>query len=147
LAALALIALVVTGGVSVYWAFATRTDGGTSYIGFTLTLTKTTSQIPVPKGDVLVIIPPGVNTNSTLSFEPLNLKLVLGVNSTILFYNQDTTEHIIESLQWPNGTIGFDIFLIQGRMATLQLNSTGFYKYNFELTPAGENGTATVVAA
>jgi len=146
MASLALVALVAAGGVSVYYAFATRADGGLSYTGFTVTLTRSTSTFAVPKGDVLVTIPYGVNTNSHLSFEPLNLRLVLGVNSTIYFYNEDTTEHIIESLQWPGGSTGFDVFLIQGKTATLQLNTTGVYLYNFELTPAGENGTITVVS-
>jgi hypothetical protein len=136
-----------------YYAFSMRTAGGLSYTGFTLTLTSsTTSQISVPSGDVVVVIPYGVSANSTLSFAPLNLKLVLGVNSTILFENQDTTEHIIESTVWPTGPNSFDVSLIQGKAATVQLNASGLYVYNFEPgapgtpTPARENGTITVVS-
>jgi plastocyanin len=145
-AAVAMIAILVTGGVSAYYAFALRTNGGAPHSGFSVSLTTSNTQTSVPTGDVLVVIPPGVNANSKLSFEPLNLKLVLGVNSTILFYNEDTVEHIVESIQWPSNTSGFDFFLIQGKTATLQLNATGFYEYNFEIDPAGYNGTATVVA-
>jgi hypothetical protein len=152
MASLALVALIATGGFSMYYAFSTRTAGGLSYTGFTLTLTSTPSQTSVSSGDPIVVIPYGINTNSTLSFTPLNLNVVLGVNSTIIFENQDTTEHILESTAWPSGPNSFDISLIQGKTATVQLNATGLYVYNFEPgapgtpSPTRENGTITVAS-
>jgi hypothetical protein len=146
IAAIALILLIVAGGASVFYAFATRNDGGPSNSGFTLDLTSTTTQVTVPKGDVEVIIPQGITTSSSVTFEPLNIKVQVGVNNTIFFYNEDNTDLYITSVVWP-GPLGFSEQLGPGQYGTIQLNTTGFYAYNFELKPyAALNGTISVVA-
>ncbi len=146
LGGLILVAMLAVGGASAYYAYSTLGDGGAPHSGFELTLTRSTPQISVPKGDVLVVIPLGITSNAGVTFQPQNVKLVLGVNSTILFDNQDTTEHIIESAQWPAGTPGFDLWLVQGHTGTIKFNSTGYYAMNFLLVAAGQNFTATVVS-
>jgi len=145
-AAILLIVLLVTGGYSVYYAFSQRNASGVANSGFSLTLTTSTSRLDIPPGAVLVVIPAGVNSDPQLSFEPRDITLVLGVNSSIFFYNEDTKEHIVQSLVWPTNSSGFNIWLIQGQTATLKLNVTGLYQYNFELQPAARNGTIVVLA-
>ncbi len=147
LGSLILIALLAVSSASAYYAFSTREDGGAPHSGFEVTLTRGTPHLNVPKGDVLVVIPLGITSNTGVTFQPQNVKLVLGVNSTILFENQDTTEHVIESVQWPAGTPGFDLWLIQGQTGTVKFNSTGYYVMNFLLVAAGQNFTATVVTS
>jgi len=139
-----LVVLIAVGGYSAYFAFETRNQGGAPFSGFSVTLSNTNTPLNVPKGDVLVVIPSGINTNPNLTFQPSNIFVVLGVNSTILFDNQDTREHIIESLQWPAAGQPIDLWLIQGQSGTVQLNATGTYVYNFELNPVDQNGTITV---
>lgn len=145
LTALALIALMVAASYSAYFAYETRVQGGISYSGYSVTLTKSTVHLDVPKGAVLVVIPQGIGSNSKLTFEPQYLFLVIGVNNTILFDNQDTTEHIIQSVQWPAGGQPIDVWLVQGETSLVKLNTTGTYVYNFELNPIPENATITVV--
>jgi plastocyanin len=145
-AAIALILLIVSGGASVYYAFATRNAGGPSNSGFTLDLTSTIIQVTVPKGDVEVVIPHGITNSSSVTFEPLNIKVQVGVNNTIFFYNEDNSDIYITSVVWP-GSLGFSEQLGPGQYGTVQLNTTGFYAYNFELKPyAALNGTISVVA-
>jgi hypothetical protein len=144
---LAMVALLAVTGASVYFAYSTLGNGGAPHTGFEVALTTSTTHVDVPKGDVLVVIPPGITASSKVTFQPQNVKLVLGVNSTVFFDNQDTTEHIIESTQWPAGTPGFTLWLVQGQTGTIKFNSTGYYAMNFELVAASQNFTATVVSA
>lgn len=144
--ALGICGVLVLGAASVYYAYSTRLNGGAAYSGFSFSLTESTSHISVPKGDVLVVIPTGIDSNPAVGFEPANVKVVLGVNNTVFFDNQDSTEHIIQSYSWPNGTSGFDLWLTAGQTGTIEFNATGTYVYNFELTEAANNGTVTVVA-
>jgi hypothetical protein len=145
MSALGLVALIALGSYSAYYAFETRTNGGASYSGFTVTLTTSNTNLKLPKGEVLVVIPQGINNNTQLTFQPANLFLVLGVNSTVFFYNQDSTEHVIQSVQWPLQGQPFDLWLPQGQNGTVHLYAAGTYVYNFEQNPVGENGTITVL--
>lgn len=144
---LLLVAMIAVSGAFFYYSYSQKDDGGNPGSGFTYTLTHSTTSIHVPKGDVLVVIPLGANENSNLSFKPENLNLELGVNSTILFYDNDTYEHIIQSVQWPSGVLGFQVYVLPHETASLELNATGFYAYNFEIgAPLDDNGTFTVVS-
>ena len=145
LATIGLIAMIAAASYSAYFAYQTRGQGGAPFSGFSATISQSNSSLTVQKGEVLVIIPNGANANPKLTFQPQNIYVVLGVNSTILFQNQDTREHIIQSIQWPAGGQPFDLWLIQGKSGTVQLNTTGIYVYNFELNPSDYNATITVV--
>lgn len=145
--AIGLCAMVVLGGASAYFAYSTRLNGGAPYSGFEVTLTRSTTHIVLPKGDSLVVIPMGIDSSSSTGFQPSNLKVALGVNNTILFVNEDSTEHIVQPIVWPAGSPGWDLWLVQGANATVTLNATGTYIYNFELTQSPTNGTITVVSA
>ena len=46
-------------------------------------------------GGVTVDIPAGTGSNDALNYAPSSLKVVLGVNSTVTFVNQDTTTHTV----------------------------------------------------
>jgi hypothetical protein len=144
--ALGLIALLAVGGYSAYFAFSTRLNGGSSFTGFQVTLTRPPVHVSVPKGDVLVVIPDGIQNNPASGFQPPNVKVELGVNNTILFANEDNNIHIVQSFAWPAGIIGFDVWLTPGATGTLRMNVTGTYVYNFELVKAAHNGTITVVS-
>lgn len=142
---LALVSTLIVASAAGYYAFSERYNGGNPGSLFTYTLTHSTTQVVVPKGDTLIVIPLGMNNNPNETFKPLDVKVKLGVDSTIFFYNNDTYEHIIESIEWPSGSSPFDIWLLPGKSGTVQLNVTGTYEYNSELNPAALNGTITVV--
>jgi len=141
-----MVVTILVAGVAGYCAFLQKDSGGTPGSQFTYTLTHTTTSINVPKGSVLVVIPLGANENSNLTFKPLNLKVESGVNNTLLFYDNDTYEHIVETTEWPSGGSPFQVFVLPHKTSSVTLNGTGLYQYNFEIgTPLKENGTVTVV--
>lgn len=146
-AGLGIIAMLVLGGSFAYYAYSQKDAGGSPSSDFSYTLTHSTTTVQVPKGDVLVVIPRGANENSSLMFKPVSIKVELGVNSTILFYDNDTYEHIIQSIEWPAGPNTFQLYVLPGKSVPIQLNATGLYAYNFELgAPLHDNGTITVVS-
>ncbi|MDA4122689.1 MAG: hypothetical protein OK456_05850 [Thaumarchaeota archaeon] len=98
-----------------------------------------------------MVIPPGIQNSDAqalgITFVPDNITVVLGVNSTIVFYNNDTQEHIIGSTAWPSTVkFGFDFYSLPGRINTLVMNATGTYVYNCEWHPLWMTGKITVVA-
>lgn len=46
-------------------------------------------------GGLLVLIKPGTGSDTTLNYSPSTLKLVIGVNNTVTFVNQDNTKHTV----------------------------------------------------
>jgi plastocyanin len=62
---------------------------------------------------------------------PYNFTVVIGVNNTIEWINNDTVEHTVIALSVPQGVSLFDSgFIGLGRSFTLTLTVPGVYKYD-----------------
>jgi plastocyanin len=80
---------------------------------------------------VTVIIVRGSGTNVTLGFHPKNITVVLGINSTIAWINEDNTWHTVHS-NFPE----FDSKIIAPTGSfTHAFNRTGFYPYHCDPHP------------
>jgi len=100
---------------------------------------------PLAGVSVKVILPNGVGTNPTLNFRPAKLVLVIGVNSTIQWVNQDSMPHTVTSISLPAGAKAFDSGIISARGAfTVTFTLPGTYKYNCLLHPGWMQGTIVV---
>ncbi len=94
---------------------------------------------------VIVNMPNGVGTNTSLNFSPQTITVVIGVNNTIKWVNQDSTLHTVTSTSVPSGANSFD----SGNMNpsstySLTLALAGTYQYHCTLHPAWMIGTIIV---
>jgi plastocyanin len=53
--------------------------------------------IPTTSSEVVVIIPKGASMNASLGFEPSNITVVIGVNNTVVWKNEDSDWHTATS--------------------------------------------------
>jgi len=100
-----------------------------------------------------VIIPPGIQDSNAkalnITFDPFNLKVVIGVNNTIYFVNndlQDNLGHVLQSDSWPSSGQPFAFEILPGHVWNVTLSTPGTYKYNCEWHPVWMTGTIIVVA-
>jgi len=115
-------------------------------VGFVLRpggTTGTTTTITTPRTDitprvattptmreVVVSNPPGSAANTSLTFEPSYVRVVIGVNNTVTWVNDDTTIHTVTS------TIRlFDYQLQPGQRISYTFTSPGVYQYTCTLHP------------
>jgi plastocyanin len=94
-----------------------------------------------------VIIPPGIeNLANKVSFEPINVTIVIGVNNTIVFINHDDQEHILESTAWPTDGQPFQFYSLPGSSNSVTFTTPGEYTYFCEWHPIWMDGSINVVA-
>ncbi|MGA2665733.1 MAG: plastocyanin/azurin family copper-binding protein [Nitrososphaerales archaeon] len=104
-----------------------------------------------------MIIPPGIeNIANKVSFEPINITVVIGVNNTIFFTNHDDQEHILETTSWPTQGQPFQLYSLPGTgnacvptgpdQNCVTLTAPGTYTYFCEWHPIWMDGTINVVA-
>ncbi len=94
---------------------------------------------------VVVNMPNGVGTNTSLNFSPQTITVVMGVNNTIKWVNQDSTQHTVTSKSVPSGANPFDSGTMNPSSAyTLTLNVAGTYQYYCTIHPAYMVGTIIV---
>ena len=78
----------------------------------------------------------GVGSNQNLNFEPAKLKVVIGVNNTIKWVQQDPVPHNVVSSSVPSGAQSFKSdTLTQGMTYTVTLTVSGTYKYFCQFHP------------
>lgn len=95
---------------------------------------------------VQIAAPVGVGSNQSLNFTPSTIRVVIGVNSTIVFANHDSTEHDVASTSVPSGANPFDSGgLAPGATFTVTLTVAGTYQYHCTIHPAWMRGMITVV--
>jgi plastocyanin len=93
------------------------------------------------------VIPPGIeDLANKVSFEPINVTLVIGVNNTIVFQNHDDLEHIIESTSWPSNGQPFQFYSLPGSNMSVTLTTPGKYTYFCEWHPIWMDGSIVVLA-
>jgi hypothetical protein len=108
--------------------------GGYVYVVPSLISQKTTPMtvIHIPKGSSLQPIHwvDFRNLTSPGFHYPFNFTVVIGINNTIEWINDDSIAHTVTSLQVPSGAGPFNSGLIdQGRTFTTTLTVAGVYKY------------------
>jgi plastocyanin len=113
----------------------------------TSSATVTTSSVTINSSEVQVIIPQGIeNIANKISFQPINITIVIGVNNTIVFTNHDDQEHILESTSWPQDGQPFQFYSLPGQSNSVTLTTAGKYTYFCEWHPIWMDGTITVIA-
>lgn len=113
-------------------------------------------QLPAPGGgggttgvqtSVTVNIPAGVASDPSLNFEPARITVVVGVNNTIKWVQQDAIPHTVTSTSVSSGAGGFDSKnLIKGDSFSVTLSVPGTYQYNCAYHPGWMKGTIIVMA-
>ena len=105
--------------------------------------TNTTTTL-VPK--VIIILPNGVGTDQSLNFQPPIVTVVIGVNNTLEWVDQDPVPHTVTSLS--GAPSPFDSkTLTKGDTFIFTFPVPGTYLYNCQFHPGYMRGTVTVKAA
>lgn len=92
-----------------------------------------------------VAIPNGIGSNQALNFNPKTITVVVGVNNTIQWTNQDSAAHTVTSTSVPSGASSFDSGnLNAGATFTVTLTTPGTYQYHCTIHPAWMTGTIIV---
>jgi len=77
-----------------------------------------------------VIMPAGVGGSQSLNFQPANIKVVIGLNNTVSWINDDTAPHTVTSKTVPSGAASFDSGNMNaGAVYTHTFTQTGTYTY------------------
>ncbi len=100
-----------------------------------------------------MVIPPGIQDanakQQNITYDPVDIRVVIGVNSTIYFYDadmQDVEGHILETNSWPNAAQPFAFDILPGQVVNVTLTVPGTYNYNCEWHPVWMDGTIVAVA-
>ncbi|MEM2238449.1 MAG: cupredoxin domain-containing protein [Candidatus Caldarchaeum sp.] len=91
----------------------------------TTTLTQT-----APAAEVIVSNPLGSSRNTSMTFSPQYVRLVIGVNNTVTWVNEDTVPHTVTS-----AARLFDYILQPGQTVRYTFTSPGVYEYMCTLHP------------
>ena len=89
---------------------------------------------------------------SALNFSPINATVVMGVNNTVIWTNQDTIQHTVVvcpvgggQLCSPAQAVAKSSILSHGDTFQVILNATGVYHFYCSIHPATMRGTIVVV--
>ena len=97
---------------------------------------------------VSVILPIGVGSNPNLNFKPANIVIVIGVNNTVQWVDQDSTPHTVTSTSVPTGANAFDSGTIKlGDTFSLTFAVPGTYRYDCTFHPGWMVGSIVVKAS
>ncbi len=92
-----------------------------------------------------IIMPSGVGSDTSLSFSPENVTLVIGVNNTVTWTNDDSVAHTVTSRIVPSGATSFNSnTLSPGAIFTYTFTVPGTYTYYCEFHPGWMQGTIVV---
>ncbi len=103
----------------------------------------------------LVIMPQGVGSDQNLNFEPSTIRLVVGVNNTITFKDEDTTAphnvwftSVPTGATNPNTAAGQSSFyqLTNGDTVSFTLTTPGTYSFECQFHSTWMHGTITVTS-
>ena len=78
-----------------------------------------------------VIIPPGAGVNASLGFEPSTVKVVIGVNNTVIWMNEDSDWHDVHS----DTGVFYSGMIQPGSSWTYTFTSSGTYPYHCDPHP------------
>jgi plastocyanin len=93
----------------------------------------------------VVLLPMDVGLNRTLNFQPATIRVVIGINNTVVWVNDDPIQHTVTSLSIPHGALRFDSGILnQGQTFTWTFKVPGTYKYYCSIHPDWMRGTVIV---
>jgi plastocyanin len=83
-----------------------------------------------------IVLPSGAGSSQSLSFSPENVTLVIGVNNTVTWTNDDNAAHTVTSTSVPSGASGFNSNnLNPGAEFTYTFTVPGTYTYHCSYHP------------
>jgi plastocyanin len=95
----------------------------------------------------LIIIPKGIAENQSLNYVPSNVKVVIGINNSITWINQDNlSQHTVVTDVVPSGGTQVDLILGTNETYTVKFTVPGVYHYYCMWHPAWMKGTITVLS-
>ncbi len=126
--AVGVIVVVVLAGLAYFFLYRTPTGGA--------------SITPVN-----VLMPNGVASNTNLNFQPASITVVIGVNNTVVWMNQDTVSHTVVSKSGAPAAFGSSTTLITpGQSFTFTFTTPGTYNYFCNIHPTNMQATIIVKA-
>jgi plastocyanin len=97
---------------------------------------------------VKVIMPSGVSLNHALNFQPSTIVLVIGVNNSVTWTNQDTTDHTATFTSAPAGVTPASVSAGDvppgSSSAPITFTVAGTYMYHCQFHPGWMRGTVIV---
>ncbi len=113
----------------------------------TVTVTSTTAGFKTGLffNTTLIIIPKGIADNQSEDFVPRNVKVVIGVNNSVTWINQDNlSQHTVVTNVVPSGGTQVDLILGTNETYTVKFTVPGTYQYYCMWHPGWMRGTITV---
>ena len=96
---------------------------------------------------VTVVMPNGVAANQNLNFQPSTITVVIGVNNTVVWTNQDTTDHtVVNATASPTAFGSASALIAAGKTSSYTFTVPGTYNYFCSLHPTWMKGTVIVKA-
>ncbi len=136
-------------GSGVITATATNSlvPGGTTSASKTLSSSVTAaSGSSSLNGVVQILLPPGVGDNESMNFQPNKIRVVVGINNTIVWNDTDYVQHTVKSVSIPSGAKSWDSGILnQGQTYTITLTTPGTYGYVCTIHPDWMRGSIQVV--
>ncbi|MDA4128202.1 MAG: plastocyanin/azurin family copper-binding protein [Thaumarchaeota archaeon] len=106
----------------------------------------TTNSRTIPIGTTEISLPVNVGLNESLNFNPPMIRVVIGINSTVIWINDDPIQHTITSSSVPPGAKRFDSGILnEGQEFSVTFTLPGIYKYYCTIHPDWMRGTIEVV--
>lgn len=90
----------------------------------------TTTRETMATEEVVVVNPLGSGSDASLSFKPPRVRVVIGVNNTVTWVNEDLVPHKVTSMDRD-----FDFLLQPGEKISYTFTSPGTYEYFCTLHP------------
>ena len=94
----------------------------------------------------LIVIPKGIARNQSENYVPANVKVVVGVNNSVTWINQDNlSQHTVVTTVVPSGGSQVDLILGTNETYTVKFTVPGVYHYFCMWHPDWMKGTITVL--
>jgi hypothetical protein len=96
----------------------------------------------------LLVIPQGLGAGSGVGFQLPTLMVVIGVNNTVGWNDEDTTVvHVASSMSVPPDSLNWDLNMTGGRSYCVTLPAAGTYSYEIGFSPSTYAGIVVVKSA
>jgi len=94
----------------------------------------------------LIVIPKGIARNQSENYVPASVKVVMGVNNSVTWINQDNlSQHTVVTTVVPSGGSQVDLILGTNETYTVKFTVPGVYHYFCMWHPDWMKGTITVL--
>jgi plastocyanin len=94
----------------------------------------------------LIVIPRGIARNQSENYVPATVKVVMGVNNSVTWINQDSlSQHTVVTTVVPSGGSQVDLILGTNETYTVKFTVPGVYHYYCMWHPDWMKGTITVL--